>query len=280
MKMPKINLDAIGQTKESVFEYNWKDVVLYALGIGAQPEELPFVYERSPGGVKVFPSYAVIAGDAASPLEKLGKIDFSRYIHGEQYIKLYSPFPSQGKIRRKGTIEHIYDKGKTAVIHSIIQGFTEKGEHIFDAKWVHVYLDAGGFGGDPGPKSEPINPPEGVEPDFSISYKISENQAAIYRLSGDINPLHIDPEFASRSGRFRAPILHGLCTYGFVARAILYGASNGDVSRFKEFSARFSSPVYPGDTLTTEGWKVKDRYIIQARTEQNVVISNSYAIIE
>lgn len=278
--MPKVNIDAIGQTKESVFEYNWKDVVLYALGIGAQPDELPFVYERNPGGLKVFPSYAVIAGDGAAPLEKLGKIDFSRYIHGEQYIKLYRPFPTQGKIRRVGTINHIYDKGKTAVIHSLRQGFTEEGEHIFDAKWIHVYLDAGGFGGDPGPKSEAINPPEGVAPDFSISYKISENQAAIYRLSGDLNPLHIDPEFASRSGRFKAPILHGLCTYGFTARAILYGACNGEVSRFKEFSARFSSPVYPGETLTTEGWKVKDRYIIQARTEQNTVISNSYAIVE
>jgi acyl dehydratase len=278
--MPKIDINALGQTKESVFEYTWKDVVLYALGIGAQPDELPFVYEGTAGGLKVFPSYAVIAGDGAAPLEKLGRIDLSRYIHGEQYIKLYRQFPSQGRIKRKGTITHIYDKGKNAIIHSLRQGFTDKGEHIFDAKWVHVYLEAGGFGGDPGPKTESLHPPESKEPDFSIPYKISQNQAAIYRLSGDLNPLHIYPEFALRSGRFKGPILHGLCTYGFVARAILYAACDGDISRFKEFSARFSSPVYPGDTITTEGWKEKNRYIIQARTEQNVVISNSYAIIE
>lgn len=278
--MPKIDINALGQTKESVFEYTWKDLVLYALGIGAQPDELPFLYEGTPEGLKVFPSYAVIAGDGAAPLEKLGRIDFSRFIHGEQYIKLYRSFPSQGKIRRKGTVTHIYDKGKNAVIHSLRQGFTDKGEHIFDAKWVHVYLDAGGFGGDSGPKTESLNPPEGMEPDFSISYKISKNQAAIYRLSGDLNPLHINPEFALRSGRFKGPILHGLCTYGFTARAILYGACEGDISRFKEFSARFSSPVYPGDTITTNGWKEKERYIIQARTDQNVVISNSYAVVE
>lgn len=278
--MPKININALGQTKESVFEYTWKDVVLYALGIGAQPDELPFLYEGTVEGLKVFPSYAVIAGDGAAPLEKLGRIDLSRFIHGEQYIKLYRPFPSQGKIRRKGTITHIYDKGKNAVIHSLRQGFTDKGEHIFDAKWVHVYLDAGGFGGDPGPKTESLTPPENTKPDFSITYKISQNQAAIYRLSGDLNPLHIYPEFALRSGRFKGPILHGLCTYGFAARAILYGACDGDVAHFKEYSARFSSPVYPGDIITTEGWKEKNRYIIQARTEQDIVISNSYAIIE
>ncbi|MFX1308404.1 MAG: MaoC/PaaZ C-terminal domain-containing protein [Promethearchaeota archaeon] len=278
--MPRININALDQIKESVFEYKWKDVVLYALGIGTQPDELPFLYEGTPGGVKVFPSYAVIAGGGAAPLEKLGRIDFSRFIHGEQYIKLYQPFSPQGRIIRKGKITHIYDKGKNAVIHSLRQGFTEKGEHIFDAKWVHVYLDAGGFGGESSPKSESLNPPEGVEPDFSISYKTNENQAALYRLNGDYNPLHIDPEFASRSGRFKGPILHGLCTYGFVTRAIFYGACNGEISRFKEFSARFSSPVYPGDKITTEGWKDNNRYIIQARTEQKIVINNSYALIE
>ncbi len=275
-----VNLNAIGQTKESVFEYNWKDVVLYALGIGAQTDELPFLYESTKGGVQVFPSYAVIAGDGAAPFGKLGRINWAKLIHGEQYIKLYRPFPSKGKITRKGTITNIYDKGKNAIIHSMSQGFNEKGEHVFDAKWVHVLLDAGGFGGETGPKAQPLNPPEGVEPDFSISYKTTENQAAIYRLSGDFNPLHLDPDFAKLSGRYKKPILHGLCTYGFVARAILHGPCEGDLNRFKEFNARFSSPVYPGDTITTEGWKQNDRYIIQARTEKNVVMSNAHAIVE
>ncbi|MHA1459671.1 MAG: MaoC family dehydratase, partial [Promethearchaeota archaeon] len=182
-------------------------------------------------------------------------------------------------IIRKGKITHIYDKGTGAVVHSLREGYNEKGERLFDVTWVHFYLDAGGFGGDPGPKTKKINPPIDKEPNFRISYKIAENQAAIYRLSGDLNPLHLDPVFASRSGRFKAPILHGLCTYGFATRAILYGACNGEISRFKEFNARFSSPVYPGETLTTEGWKEKDRYIIQARTERGIVLKNSYAVV-
>ena len=275
-----VNLNAIGQTKESVFEYNWKDVVLYALGIGAQTNELPFLYEGTKGGINVFPSYAVIAGDGAAPFGKLGKINWAKLIHGEQYIKLYQPFLPKGKITRKGTITHIYDKGKNAIIHSMRQGFNEKGEHLFDAKWVHVLLDAGGFGGESGPKAQSLNPPEGVKPDFSISYKTSENQAAIYRLNGDLNPLHLDPKYAQLSGRYKEPILHGLCTYGFAARAILHGACEGDLNRFKEFSARFSSPVYPGETITTEGWKETGRYIIQAHTGKDIVISNSYAIVE
>ena len=275
-----IDLSAIGQTKESEFEYNWKDVVLYALGIGAQTNELPFLYERTQGGVNVFPSYAPIAGDDADLLDKLGDLNRAKLIHGEQHIKLYRPFPSQGNITRKCTITNVYDKGKNAIIHSISQGFTEDGEHIFDAKWVHVLLDAGRFGGESGPKAQFLNPPEGKRPDFSVSYKTTENQAAIYRLSGNLNPLHLDPSYAKSSGRFNDPILHGLCTYGFAARAILFGACDGDVNRFKEFSGRFSLPVYPGDTITTEGWKDNGRYIIQAHTEKGVVINNSYAIVE
>ncbi|KKN38412.1 hypothetical protein LCGC14_0753660 [marine sediment metagenome] len=275
-----IDLSAIGQTRESIFEYNWKDVVLYALGIGAQTSELPFLYERTQGGVKVFPSYATIAGDDADLLDKLGDLNRAKLIHGEQHIKLYRPFPSQGKITRKCTITNVYDKGKNAIIHSISQGFNEDGEHIFDAKWVHVLLDAGRFGGESGPKAQFLNPPEGKRPDFSVSYKTTENQAAIYRLSGNLNPLHLDPSYAKSSGRFNDPILHGLCTYGFAARAILFGACDGDVNRFKEFSGRFSQPVIPGDTIITEGWKDNGRYIIQAHTEKNVVLSNAYAIVE
>ncbi len=142
------------------------------------------------------------------------------------------------------------------------------------------YLGGGGFGGESGPKENPVNPPEDKKPEFSISYNTSENQAALYRLNGDYNPLHIDPEFASRSGRFKGPILHGLCTYGFATRAIIYGACDGNVERLKEFKARFTHEVYPGETLTTEGWKDNDRYIIQVKTENSIVLGNAYAIVQ
>ena len=279
--MSGLNIDVVGKKfPEVTFKYNWKDVVLYALGIGAQVEELQFLYEGFSGGLKVFPSYACIVGGAGLQLNRLGKIAFSHFVHGEQSIKLYKSFSSSGKIICQAEVENIFDKGKAAVIHMKVSGHQTGGEPVFDTKWVFFYLKGGGFGGDPGPKTEPLNPPEGVKPDFSISYKTNENQAALYRLNGDLNPLHINPEFASRSGRFKGPILHGLCTYGFATRAIIYGACNGDIERFKEFKARFTSEVYPGETLTTEGWKDNGRYIIQVRTERDVVLGNARAIVD
>ena len=279
--MSGLNLEVIGKKfPEVTFKYNWKDVVLYALGIGAQVDEIKFLYERVSGGLKVFPSYACIVAAAGLQLQKLGKIDFSHFVHGEQAIKLYKSFSSSDEIICQAEVENIFDKGKAAVIHMKVSGQKAGGEHVFDTRWVFFYLKGGGFGGDPGPKTEPLNPPEGVEPDFSISYKTTENQAALYRLNGDLNPLHIDPEFASRSGRFKGPILHGLCTYGFATRAITYGACDGNVDRFKEFQARFTSEVYPGETLTTEGWKNDGRYIIQVKTERAIVLGNAFAVIE
>ncbi|MFX1499171.1 MAG: MaoC/PaaZ C-terminal domain-containing protein [Promethearchaeota archaeon] len=280
--MSGLNLDVIGKKfPEVLFKYNWKDVVLYALGIGAQIDELQFLYENFSGRLKVFPSYACIVAGAALQLNNLGKIDYSHFVHGEQSIKLYKQFSPSGEIRCHAEVENIFDKGTAAVIHMKVSGYEKAGEPIFDTKYVFFYLGGGGFGGDSGPKTKLLTPPEGVKPDFTISYKTQENQAALYRLNGDLNPLHIDPEFASRSGRFKGPILHGLCTYGFATRAIINGACNADLERFKEFKARFTSEVYPGETLTTEGWKINGRYIIQVHTERGaIVLSNAYAIID
>jgi len=120
---------------------------------------------------------------------------------------------------------------------------------------------------------EPLDPPEGVEPDLNLSYKVAENQAVLYRLSGDFNPLHLDPEAAMRGG-FDRPILHGLCTYGFAVRAIVNGVLGGDVGRFRSFSARFSDVVYPGDTLTTKCWVEKGRCLVQVNTDRGVALKN------
>jgi len=276
--MSKIDINSVGQTREGTFKYDWKMSALYNLGIGAQAEDLSFVYERVKGGMKVFPSFATIV--AGSGLLFPPGTDFVRLLHGEQLIRLYVPFKPDGTINTKAVIEHIYDKGKAAVIHTKISGHSSEGEHIFDTRYVFFVGGSGGFGGDPGPKTEPIIPPEGVEPDFSISYQTSTNQAAFYRLNGDFNPLHIDPNFAKMAGQPK-PILHGLCTYGIATRAIVYGLCDGDVSRFIEFSARFKGVVFPGETLTTEGWKDNGRYIIQVRTDRGpVVLGNAYAIVE
>jgi len=266
------------EPRSHVFHYTWKDVVLYALGIGAQADELPFVYENAPGGLKVFPSFAAVAAGGLV-LDLARQVEGSRFLHGEQMVRLHHPIPPQGKIILKGRVVDVFDKSKAAVIHFASQGHTEDGEHLFDVEHVAFHLGGGGFGGDPGPRAEPLNPPQGVEPSFHISYRIPENQAALYRLSGDLNPLHLDPEYAKRGG-FEKPILHGLCTYGYATRAIVNGICGGDVARFREFKARFSDVVYPGETITTEGWQAQEgRFIIQVRTGRAIVISNAYAVV-
>ncbi|MGD8760935.1 MAG: MaoC/PaaZ C-terminal domain-containing protein [Desulfobacteraceae bacterium] len=277
--MSSIDLGVIGKkTAPCVFEYTWKDVVLYALGVGATAEELSYVYENAAGGLKVLPSFCVVPAIRAFP--DLGKdVEWSRMLHGEMRISLARPIPTDGKTIQVGEVTNIFDKGKGAVYHIRITGETEDGRHLYDVEWVIFYVGAGGFGGEPGPKTEPIDPPDGVSPDFSISYKVADNQAALYRLSGDLNPLHLDPEAAKRGG-FDRPILHGLCTYGFATRSIVNGLLDGEVTRLKEFKARFSNVVYPGDTLTTQGWKTEGGYIIQVNTESAVAISNAMAIVD
>jgi len=207
-------------------------------------------------------------------------VDLSRFIHGGQAIQLYRPIPPEGKALIEGGITNIYDKVRAALIVCRVKVMTEGGNPLAETESTIFYVGEGGFGGDPGPKAEALEPPKGTEPDFTVSCFIPKNQAALYRLSGDLNPLHVDPDFAERSG-FPRPILHGLCTYGHAVRAILHKACNGDVGRFKEFKARLSGVVYPGDSLITEGWMDQGgRYLIQSRTNRGVVLSHAYARVE
>jgi len=263
------------------FQYTWKDVVLYALGIGAQAEEFQFIYENAKGGLSVFPSFSMPMGIGLFlELFQDMKVDLSRFIHGEQAIKLYRPIPSEGKTLIEGEITNIYDKVKAALIIFRMKVMTEEGHPLAETESGIFYLGEGGFGGDPGPNTGALEPPKGTRPDFKVSYSIPENQAILYRLSGDINPLHVDPDFAKRGG-FPRPILHGLCTYGYALRAILHKTCDGDVGRFKEFKARLSGVVYPGDSLVTEGWKDKGgRYLIKSHTDHGVVLSHAYARVE
>lgn len=277
--MPKVDLSIIGKKSDPlVFEYTWKDVVLYALGVGASADELSFVYENTSGGLKVLPSFCVVPAIRAFP--DIGdNIEWSSILHGEQIIRLFRPFPAEGKTIQVGEVRNIYDKGKGALFDIKITGQMEDGNRLYEAIWRLFYVGGGGFGGDPGLKAAPLNPPEGENPAFCISDKVAEHQAVLYRLNGDLNPLHLDPEAAKRGG-FERPILHGLCTFGFATRAIVNGPLNGDVARLKEFKARFSNAVYPGDTLTTEGWRYDDGYIIQVKTDQSTVITNAMVVID
>ncbi|MFH1139428.1 MAG: MaoC/PaaZ C-terminal domain-containing protein [Pseudomonadota bacterium] len=277
--MSPVDLSVIGrQTEPRWFEYTFKDVALYALGVGASTAELPYIYENTPGGIRVLPTYAVIPAMFAYP--PLGDIDLSRFLHGEQGIRLFRPLPPQGKIMIVGEVTDIWDKGKAAVYNIKVVGRDEAGRELFEAVFTNFYLGAGGFGGNPGPKAVPAAPPEGQAPDFSIPYRVAENQAALYRLNGDLNPLHIDPDFARRGGQ-EQPILHGLCTFGIAGRNIVNAVLGGDPTRLKSFKARFTSVVYLGDALTTDIWKKDEKnLIVQVRTERGVVLGAAQAEID
>ena len=145
-----------------------------------------------------------------------------------------------------------------------------------------IFRDGGGFGGDRPPKSENIRVPSDREPDFEISERIGEEQALLYRLSGDTNPLHADPEFAARVGFEQGPILHGLCTFGYACRHIAKGAAAGDATKVREFTGQFKKPVWPGELLTTRGYRDGDRWIIACYAEERAepILASSFAYVD
>jgi acyl dehydratase len=274
-----LDIDLVGKAGRP-FEhtYTWKDCVLYALGVGARvPSELDFLYEQR--GPKVLPTFAVTVPFLAmlDLCAKLGA-DLSRLLHGEQNLIQHRPIPSGGTLITTATVTGIYDKGKGALVVIAARSTDGHGEPLFDNEYSLFVRGAGGFGGDRGPAPRHAEPPADRLPDFTVTETTSPEQAALYRLSGDLNPLHIAPELARLAG-FDRPILHGLCTYGHAGRAILQGACGGDPARFRSFAARFSGVVFPGDTLTTHGWK-RDAgtYVIQVtKADGTVVLSHAMA---
>jgi acyl dehydratase len=275
-----VNTDIVGkEIKGEPFAYNEDTVILYALGIGAGRKDLDFVYEKN---LKVYPTFAVIPFfPTLIPIAIEAKLNMFTVLHGEQKIILHKTIPAKGKLVSTAVCSSIYDKGdKGAVLNIDIKTSDEKGELLFENKAVVMDRSGGNFGGDRGPKTVKIEPPQGKKPDFRVEYKTSPDQTALYRLSGDKNPLHIDPEFAKMGG-FDVPILHGLCSYGFAGRAILASICNNDPARLKSFGVRFTGVVFPGETLITEGWKTDGKsYIIQTQTQDGrVVLGNGLAEI-
>jgi len=273
-----LKLDIVG-TKSPAMQhaYTWKDTVLYALGVGAKSDEIDFLFEMN--GPKVLPTFAVIPSFAAMrSVSSQAGADPVMVVHGEQSIELHRPIPPSGNFATIAEVTGVYDKGKGAVVAVVARTADDKGEPIFDSSFSIFVRGAGGFGGDRGPEALKADPPEGKAPDFSWSEKTAPEQGLLYRLSGDLNPLHVSPQFA-RSAGFDRPILHGLCTYGYAGRAVLYKACGGDPKRMKSFTARFAGIVFPGDTLTTEGWQVEPgRWILRTRTQDGrTVLANSVA---
>jgi acyl dehydratase len=273
-----INTDLVGKSYgPTEYRYTSKDTILYALGVGSGPEELNFVYEND---LKVLPTFGVIPAFPAATMG-MGEtgVNPMMVVHGEQGITLHRPIPDEGAILTRAAIEAIYDKGSGAVIHVKTTSTDQKGEPLFDGKFVFFARGEGGFGGDRGPSAAAVEYPN-RDPDFRTDMPTQVTQALLYRLSGDLNPLHADPNFARIAG-FDRPILHGLCTYGHAGRAVLARVCGGDPARFRSFEARFSGTVYPGDTLITEGWEAeKGKYLVRCtRQTGDVVLSNGVATV-
>lgn len=275
--MPKADLSVIGKKRgPQVFEYTWRDVSLYALAVGAGTGDLPYILETTPGGLRVLPSFAVVCAARAFPWP--GEVQWSLFLHGEQYLRLFNPFPPQGRLVQEGVVTAIHDKGKGALYQIEITGGLEDGTPIYQGRWGIFYLGAGGFGGGPGPQAPVYTIPAGRPPDIAFTQQVADNQAALYRLCGDPNPLHLDPA-AARAGGFERPILHGLCTFGFATRIFVDQALAGQVARLQEISGRFVAPVYPGDDLTVEGWQTPERWLLRVSTASGVVMGNAQAVV-
>jgi acyl dehydratase len=274
---PALSSDLVG-LKGDPIEYSWnsKDAMLYACGVGARPyEENDFLYEGK--GPKVLPTFSVIGGMAGmGVMGQIEGINMALVLHGSESITLHRELPPDAKVTLQGQVKEIWDKGSAAVI-GIETTATDANGPLFSATASIFARGSGGFGGDRGPSTKGVNAPPERAPDHVIEDETRPEQAAVYRLSGDRNPLHIDPDFAKMGG-FDTPILHGLCTYGFVGRAILHALCDRDPARFVSFDARFTDVVYPGDWIVTKLWVDGNEAIVQAETQRgNVVVSGAKA---
>jgi len=280
-----LNLSLVGVPGEP-YERSWdsKDALLYAVGVGAglgDPlQELEFTTENSEGiEQRVLPTYAVLLSQA--PVGgSLGDFDRAMLVHAEQSFELHRPLPVAGTVRTTSTVTGIYDKGSGALaVTENVSVDAATGEPLVTARSGVFIRGEGGFGGPRGNDQGWSRPDRA--PDHQVVLETRPEQALLYRLSGDRNPLHVDPKFAARGG-FSQPILHGLCTYGVTGRALLRALCDGDPDRFQSMSGRFSRPVLPGESLTISIWEQGDgepALFQTARADGEVVIDRGRATV-
>ncbi|EGC28796.1 hypothetical protein DICPUDRAFT_59190 [Dictyostelium purpureum] len=282
-----VDLQKVLNAKFNKYEYHLttKQVSLYALSIGCGRKDLKYVYEGShdfsalPTIGVIFPGQIIV--DIIS--EGIPGLEFDpmMLLHGEQYLEIKNPIPTQGIFETETKITGLYDKGKGALLlFDCLTSDKSNGKPIFLNRFSFYIRGIGGFGG---PK-QPVEKTEKIpqrKPDATFSQKTTEDQAAIYRLAGgDLNPLHIDPEM-SKIGGFKVPILHGLCTFGIASRGVVEHFCGNDPSKLKNIRVRFSNIVYPGETIESEYWKVDDKVLFQSKTSRDgsLVLTNGIATI-
>ncbi|KAJ2480206.1 hypothetical protein EV174_003790 [Coemansia sp. RSA 2320] len=282
-----------GKSEPQRFDYTKRDVVLYALGIGASRKDLSLVYENS-DSFQTFPAFAVISTfhtnlDLMSYLPPFNPM---MLLHGEQYFEVYRPIPTEGPLMCTTQVVDIQDKGKGLTATGRITMTDKNNNLVAVAESTTFIRGIGGFSKKPGfkavdgPKRPAAATAANAIPkraaDAVVSQKTTEEQAAIYRLSGDFNPLHIDPEM-SKMGGFKTPILHGLCSFGHAVRHVVQAAANNDAAKLKNVKARFSAPVLPGETLETSMWLDNanpHRVLFQVRVVERDTIAITNAAVE
>ena len=278
--MPIDPSQALGaELGEGQTSYTKDQVILYHLGVGAgqpptEPNELEYTYEKN---LKVLPSFGVIPTFGA--MGNLGSVpglefNFAMLLHGEQDLEVHQPIPPEATLTNKARVAEIWDKRKAALVVLQVDSADESGKPLFTNRFSLFLRGEGGFGGEPGPKAGNAAPDR--EPDGIIESRSLPQQALIYRLSGDKNPLHADPEFAKMAG-FDKPIIHGLCSYGIVCKAIVDGVLGGDVAKVARYQARFAGVGFPGETYVVSYWKEGDVILFRAKSKERdaKIISNA-----
>ena len=275
----ELDLSAVGvDLTPPPFEYTWKNLALYALGVGG--DTLAQTWEGHPD-FAALPSFAVIPTQPIV-MEALGKVnaDYRKLVHGAQTITMHAPIPTSGTLNSVGRIREVLDKGKGAVV--IIETTTTDGagNALFDTEWSIFCRGQGGFGGERGASGTLPEAAPNAATVIDTTDATRADQAKLYRLSGDLNPLHIDPALATKVG-FEAPILHGLCTYGFAVRRVVEDLCGGDGSKLKSFSARFSQVVYPGDALTVRAVPATTAgtYLLEVLVGDRTVLSHGVVVV-
>ena len=276
-----IDLGIVGRRYARTISWTSSQALLYALGVGAggsdTHDELAFTTENSHDTPQqVLPTFAVVLGGhgaeggPVSPVQGAPEIPLAQILHGEQAVTLHGALPVTGTATFTGSISAVYDTGRHAVVENVADlRDAVTGAVLAETVSSMFVRGEGGFGGQSAPPT-PWAMPE-RPPDVTLGYPTRRDQALLYRLSGDRNPLHSDPWFA-RSAGLERPILHGLCTYGFAGRALLHEVCGGDPDRFGSMSARFTHMVIPGDTLDIDVWRTTDGAVFRARVGDRAVL--------